>query len=121
MDLSIIKSEINKALSQSHAKDCTYDDLFNKTFEPQDPTYKSRVGFTNIQEFEAEVLDWIRLGSDFLIYIQHDDANFFGADVSNEALEEYEDQYEETGDESFNLNNLYHFTEGNQTVYIDID
>lgn len=108
MDITIIKSEINKALSQSHAKDCTYDDLFNKTFEPQDPeNYIARVHNSSLREFEAEIQYFLKKGESFVIYIQHDDANFFGADCSYE-LEEVDF-------------NTYRFTDGNLIIYVVID
>lgn len=53
MDLSIIKSEINKALSQSHAKGFTYNDLFI-LYKDQDEYYRPRVHNSSLQEFETE-------------------------------------------------------------------
>lgn len=108
MELSIIKSEINKALSKSHAKDCTYDDLFNKTFDPSVPLdFQNRVHNNTLEEFETEVQNFIKQGKDFVIYIQHDDANFFGADCSYQSEDEY-------------CNN-YIFTDGNIIIYVVID
>lgn len=68
MELSIIKSEINRALSQSHAKGFTYNDLFI-LYEDQDEYYKPRVHNSSLQEFETEVQDFIKQGKDFVIYI----------------------------------------------------
>lgn len=109
MDLSIIKSEINRALSQSHAKDCTYDDLFIKTFDPEVPLeFQNRVHNNTLKEFEDEVQNFIKQGKDFVIYIQFDDANFFGADCSYEL-------------ELVVELNTYRFTDGNITIYVVID
>lgn len=113
MDLSTIKSEINKALSQSHAKGLTYDDLFIKTFDPYDPTYKSRVHNSSLQEFEAEIQELTPKDEDFVIYIQHDDANFFGADCDNMVLNYINS---ETDPDTF-----WWFEYGNITIYIVID
>lgn len=115
MDITIIKSEINKALSKSHAKDCTYDDLFNKTFEPQDPTYPSRVHNNTIEEFETEVQDFInqKKYQSFVIYIQHDDANFLGADCDWDVLEYLNGETDP---------NTYHwFKYEDITIYVVID
>lgn len=107
MELSIIKSEINKALSQSHAKECTYNDLFIKTLDPYNPNYPSRVHNSTLQGFENELTKFIKRDKDFVIYIQHDDSNLFAADCS------YELDLVEL--------NTYRFTNGNITIYIVID
>lgn len=108
MDLSIIKSEINKALSQSHAKDCTYDDLFTKILNNGGPLeFQNRIFNNTLEEFETEVQNFIKKGEDFVIYIQHDDAGFFGADCSYEL-------------EMVELN-TYRFTDSNIIIYVVID
>lgn len=108
MDLSTIKSEINKALSQSHAKDLTYDDLFTKNFNVSCPIeFQNRVKHATLSSFEEELQKFLKEKESFVIYIQFDDASFFGADC----------------DEDFDMVDLdtYRFTDGKTLIYVVID
>lgn len=106
MELATIKSEINKALSQSHAHGFSYNDLFIP-YADQDPDLKSRVSNDSLPKFEWDLDVHLRKGKDFVIYIQCDDANYLGADCS------YELDMVEL--------NTYRFTDGNITIYVVID
>lgn len=110
LNLTTIKSEINNALSQSHANDCTYDDLFSKSFNLNDDSMPSRVHINTLQEFETQLQEFIKQGQDFVIYLQHDDADLFAAECSSE-----EDDLD-----MVNLNTP-RFTDGNIVIYIIID
>lgn len=77
-----LKEQVNKALSQSHGKSLTYDQLYTYRFSDTDhnddrcPNYKTLPEFE--EAFKAKIQAKV---PNLLIYIQVDDSDIFKADI----------------------------------------